>query len=389
MKKIGFLFLCFTLFHSIGFGQDSANGIIYIVDSIPVIEDPKYDDNISQSNISDVTVIVNKDSLTRAGYGQYDKAIFIFTKEYRNRPDSLKRIPSIKQMQWINGAWNLHGNVYSGRFIDYYYTGYRQGEGTLVNGKAEGIRKLYYQNGQVFSDRYFQNGLENGMRTEFYSDGNLKQEGAYTNGKENGIWKGYYPNGQIALLSVYKDGEIVDSVIKYFSNGKIAERVFIKNGKAVFPNATLKKIKALMEKSQKSNKDGDAKSAIAYCSKIIALDSAYVDAYFSRGTMELNDMQFDAAILDFDKALQIEPYMYVAHANRAFARIRKYQFANSRTLSKNDEVTILASKDKVSIPSDEKEKICSDLHEAVFLGDESKMIYEALADYCEPDNAAH
>jgi Tfp pilus assembly protein PilF len=113
------------------------------------------------------------------------------------------------------------------------------------------------------------------------------------------------------------------------------------------------------------------------------LDSTFADAFFSRGTIKLNDFQFDDAIADFDKALQLEPYMDVALANRAFARIRKYQFANSRTLSKNDEVTVMASADKVPIPADEQEKICDDLQKALFLGDKSKMITEALSNYCQ------
>ncbi|HEY0298346.1 MAG TPA: hypothetical protein VGB84_03925 [Arachidicoccus sp.] len=65
------------------------------------------------------------------------------------------------------------------KIIDYYYSGQKQGEGTLVNGKAKGVRKLYDQNGQALAERYFQSGLENGVRTEFYSDGKLKQKGAY------------------------------------------------------------------------------------------------------------------------------------------------------------------------------------------------------------------
>ena len=96
----------------------------------------------------------------------------------------------------------------------------------------------------------------------------------------------------------------------------------------------------------------------------------------------MNAFQFDAAIADLDKALKLEPYMEFALANRAFARIRKYQFAGSRTLSENNGVTVLASKDKVPIPQEEQDKICSDLQKAVFLGNKTKMITEALADYC-------
>jgi len=165
-------------------------------------------------------------------------------------------------------------------------------------------------------------------------------------------------------------------------NGKIKEKIFIKGDK-VIPDPNLVKLNQLMDKSNQSNKEGDTKAAIKYCSKAIELDSTFADAYFARGTIKLNDFKFDDAIADFDKALKLEPYMDVALANRAFARIRKYQFANSRTLSKNDDVTVLASADKVPIATDDQEKICSDLQEAVFLGDKSKMITEALSNYCQ------
>ena len=138
-----------------------------------------------------------------------------------------------------------------------------------------------------------------------------------------------------------------------------------------------------MTKSNESNKEGETKEAIKYCSKVIELDSTYAAAYFSRGTIKMNEFQFDEAIEDFDKALKFEPFMEFALANRAFARIRKYEFGNSRTISKNSEVTVLASKDKVPVPQDEKEKICNDLQKAVFLGDKSKMITQALSDYCQ------
>ena len=143
-----------------------------------------------------------------------------------------------------------------------------------------------------------------------------------------------------------------------------------------------------MTKSSESNKEGDTKAAIKYCSKVIEMDSTYAEAYFSRGTIKLNEFQFDEAITDFNKALKFEPFMEFALANRAFARIRKYQFGSSRTISKNSEVTVLASKDKVPIPEEDLEKICSDLRNAVLLGDKSKMITEALHNYC-PIKSSH
>ena len=97
---------------------------MFVVDSIPVIDDPEEGNEIVQRDVADITVIKNKDTLNRLGYSQFDGATFIFTKEYRNRPDSLKQIPSSKQMERKNGVWLFHKVSYTGRFIDYYYSAY-------------------------------------------------------------------------------------------------------------------------------------------------------------------------------------------------------------------------------------------------------------------------
>ena len=115
----------------------------------------------------------------------------------------------------------------------------------------------------------------------------------------------------------------------------------------------------------------------------IDIDSDCAEAYFSRGTMKLNNLQFDDAINDFDHALAIEPFMAVALANRAFTRIRKYELGGGRKISENSYVTVLATKNDVSIPKEDQEKICADLHKAMFLGDKSKMIVEALSKHCK------
>jgi hypothetical protein len=75
--------------------------------------------------------------------------------------------------------------------------------------------------------------------------------------------------------------------------------------------------------------------------------------------------------------------MKFAYANRAFARIRKYEFSNSRSLLKNSEITVMATKEKIEIPFQEKERICADIKQALFLGDKAAMVYEAQSKYCK------
>ncbi len=382
MNKI-ILFLIGVLFAgTIVFGQSSNEKTLFVIDSIPVIDDPEDGNDLSQADVSDLTVVKNKDTLNGLGYGQFDVVTFIFSKAYRNREDSIKQIPSSKQMEKKSGVWLFHNTPYSGQFIDYYYNGKKQGEGTFLNGRVNGHRTMYYQNGKISIERNYKDGIENGIEIEYYEDGSIKQKGEFVNGKENGIWDMYFPNSQLKQRSNFINGAMDGETTVYYSTGKVLAVEVTKNGKTS-PDKWLEKINQAMDKGNESSKEEDYKNAIKNYSKAIEIDSTYAEAYFARGTAKLNDFQFDAAVTDFDKTIQIEPYMDVAFANRAFARIRKYQFGNSRTISKNSEVTILASKYKVALPESEQEKICNDLQRAVFLGDKSKMITEAISNYCQ------
>ena len=381
MKIFILLFATLFLFHAKLVAQSADEKILFVVDSIPVINDPEEGNGIMENEVAEIIIIKNKDTLNLLGYGQYSGVTFLFTKEYRNRSESIKRIPSSKQMERKNGAFVFRNNLYNGQYIDYFFSGRKLSEGTFMNGKLNGLSKFYFQNGQLAMERRYINGIENGFASEYYEDGSLKQKGEFENGKEEGIWESFYPNCQVKMRSKYKKGYVYDTATKYYSSGKIKEIVFINNAKVNY-SATQIKINDLMASSSKSNKEGNAKGAIKYCTKVIEIDSTYAAAYFSRGTIKLNQLQFDDAIADFDKALMFEPFMEFALANRAFAKIRKHQFKNSRTISKNSEVTILASKDKVFIPEIEQQHICNDLRKAFFLGNKNNMISEALTEYC-------
>jgi tetratricopeptide (TPR) repeat protein len=380
MNKFYFIIIGLLLFSFHAVGQTQEN-VLYIVDSIPVIEDPGEGDEIMETDIADITVVKNKDTLKHFGYEDFDGAIFIFTKEYRKRPEKLKQIPSSKQMERKNGIWHFRGNVYSGKFIDYFYSGAIQGEGTFQNGKVEGLRTMYHKNGKLAMQRTYSNGIENGLETEYYEDGTLKQKGEFVNGKEEGIWEMYFPNGQIKQRSIFKGGILDGESTAFYSTGKVLAVEIAKNGK-ITPDKRLEKINQAMKDGHASNKEGDYKAAIKKYSKAIELDSSYAEAYFARGTVKLNDFRFDEAIMDYDKALKFEPYLERALSNRAFARIRKYQFGSSRKLSESNGVTVMASKDNPGIPENELNIICNDLKLAVFLGDRSKMIMDALKEFC-------
>jgi hypothetical protein len=92
MKKILFITIVISLLSIKTFGQNKSENIVYIVDKITVREDPEKGNEITESDIADMNVIKNKDSLKTLGFEKFDGAIFIYTKEYRKRPEEIKQI---------------------------------------------------------------------------------------------------------------------------------------------------------------------------------------------------------------------------------------------------------------------------------------------------------
>ncbi len=373
-----------TLLPMFCFGQDQNENVLYVVDSIPVIEEPKEGfGTLTEKEIDRVDVLKNKEAIEKAGYKDFDGIIYVFTKEYANRPDSIKAIPTTKLMTKKNGTWYLKNNSqpYSGPFIDYYLNGKKQGEGILFNGRLKGKRQMYYFNGALSDEIEYVNGISHGTERRYYEDGTLMQKGDFKHGKEIGTWEMYHPNGQLKQRTNFVNGKMDGESISYYSTGEI-------KGKNVYKNGVYQKDKVndklfkLYNESQNLYKQLNNKEAIKKLDKALELDPNWADGYFARATMKLNDFQFDEAIKDFNKTLEIEPYFTNAYSNRAFAILRKHQFGNGRTLSKSKDIQIIASKE-TEIPESELTKICADLKKAVSLGDANWMVLEALENHCK------
>ena len=382
IKKI-ILTIAIFIFCNTLFSQNKAENVVYIVDNITVKDDPERGNEINNDDIDEVKVLKNKDSLKKFGFEKFDGAIFIYTKEFKKRPVENGKVPSTKQMQMRTGnVWYYENQIYTGKFIDYYYSGRIQGEGFLKDGKLSGLRKKYFQNGKVSLERNYVSSIPNGLDKEYFEDGSLKQKGEFVNGKEDGVWEMYFPNGKLKQQTNFQNGKMIDESKTYYSNGKIARTEKIINDK-ILPDLDFAELDKQMNKANEAYKNNNENSAIKILTKVIENNPNYKDVYFSRGTMLLNQMKFDEAISDFDKSIEIEPYYDFAIANRAFARIRKYELGGNRKLVANSEITVLAGKKEVEIPEDEKSKICSDLKMAIFLGDKNEMNYEALDKYCK------
>lgn len=77
------------------FGQTSQENVLYVTDSVAIVNDPDEDDGeLMDNDIETVTVVTTKSEIEKHGYKDLDKIIFIITKEYASRSDDLKRMQS-------------------------------------------------------------------------------------------------------------------------------------------------------------------------------------------------------------------------------------------------------------------------------------------------------
>ncbi|MEJ5960884.1 tetratricopeptide repeat protein [Pedobacter immunditicola] len=353
--------LLISIYSNFTFGQTDQERILYVIDSIPVIETMGEDDELSNDEIDQLEVVTDLSRIKALGYGgKLDKIIYITTKASLLRSAEEKRIPSTKSMTKKDGMWyfNQADTPYTGKFIDYFMNGKKQGEGILVNGKVDGVRTVYYPNGQKRYYYTYKKGITNGDSEEYYMNGQLRQKGSFVEQKESGLWQVYYSTGKLKRESTF-----------------VNHKQDLPKEEAKFFN--------LLQKGQSLMKEGTFENAIKRFDEAVKLNSAYADLYFYRGTAKLNKFEFDNALLDFDKAIELEPLYMEAISNRAFTRLRKFQFKDGRTLSKNSQVTIMAVKGKVPIPKEDLDKICADLHRSYALGDHQAMVIDAIDNYCK------
>lgn len=364
--------------------SQTTNRTLFIIDSIPLINDPEEWNPISQEDIADLYVLKNKDSLKLLGWEQFDGVIYVFTKAYRNRPDSIKKIPSLKQMVMKEDVWHLHDIPYSGKYIDYYNNGQIQNEGNLLNGKLEGELIIYFRNGNKKSVADYKNGVLLRL-TEYYKNGALWQTREYANGKQKGRGKTYFINGQIEYELRSKKETRYDTSVTYYSTGKIKKMKVIQPGQSG-PDKEEQDLGYYNTYFYQSINEGDIKKANKMFYQIWLRDSGSTETYFREGLLMQMEYRFDEAIASYDQALEIEPLMREALAHRALARIKKYKYPNAKTMSKDRRQSPLVIDDIILIPHEEQMKICNDLRLAEYVDHSEfyimKIVPGVILNYC-------
>ena len=99
------------------------------------------------------------------------------------------------------------------------------------NGKREGLKKIYWENGNVYTIANYINGKIEGIDKTYYKDGSIAYSIPYKNGLKNGEEKKYKNNGTIYSIKNYKNDALHGVSIDFDSDGEISKNGTYENGK--------------------------------------------------------------------------------------------------------------------------------------------------------------
>ena len=362
IKPYLLLFFCFAVVCSNAQAQRNKTknkvleNVLYVVDYVPMVpHDERYMFSrvfyIDNKDIYSKEKIFDKKKIEYVGYEGVDTLVVITTNEYHKRPDDIKRIPTFL----YNLTFREDGKIYlkdsktpyTGKFINYYFSGRMLAKGTILNGFLDDSLTMYYEDGVTKKlSAFMKKGKLDGAASEYFPNGNIRITGKHSDSLKTGVWTDWY------------------------STGKIKGRMFYEKGEKVVPKEDIQWTR-LLDKAQTYLKDGDAGQAMQCYENAITMRPDISDIYYSKALLEVRLKHFEAAIKDLDIAILLEPLYTDAVNERIFARIKKYAVLNSSKKKKHD------SEDEdydTEMPKEEKNKLCDDLSTIAMLQQQDHSI---------------
>ena len=107
-------------------------------------------------------------------------------------------------------------------------------EGKVVNKQFEGDWKYYHEDlPTVMTLEHYVNGKLDGVRKVYYKSGEITEETAYKDGIKDGAYKSYTESGIVLEESIYKNGEYEGLAIFRNVENQITAQGIFKNGKKI------------------------------------------------------------------------------------------------------------------------------------------------------------
>lgn len=123
-------------------------------------------------------------------------------------------------------AAQYHNDTLDGMRILFYENGDTSIVEHYRHGNFHGAYRMYYENGQLQQAGRYEDNLMQGSWVQYYESGQLKEDVLFVNGDENGPFTEYHENGQLATKGSYKDGDNEDGeLLIYDEKGELIRRM--------------------------------------------------------------------------------------------------------------------------------------------------------------------
>jgi antitoxin component YwqK of YwqJK toxin-antitoxin module len=114
--------------------------------------------------------------------------------------------------------------------MSYFEAGNPKDSFLTVNGKREGVAKMWYDNGSLKKQLQYKNGLRDSLCIWYYENGQVDTKCYFKNDNENGYCIAYYENSKVKNEGNFKDGKEDGLIINYFESGQIDSKINWTNG---------------------------------------------------------------------------------------------------------------------------------------------------------------
>lgn len=127
----------------------------------------------------------------------------------------------------VDGIYYADDLPYTGTYKSYDDNFQLKMEMKLLEGKKEGITKLYFEDGSLQEIRSYKNNLMDGLWITYNEKGVKIAEANYVKGKKNGTWKVWDEQGILRVEMSYKHGAKFGTWTRWNQKGEIlGEKVY-------------------------------------------------------------------------------------------------------------------------------------------------------------------
>ncbi|CDF78536.1 MORN repeat variant family protein [Formosa agariphila KMM 3901] len=150
-----------------------------------------------------------------------NKAVLSAVKEF-NADNDIAKVQFLTSSGKVISKGKMNGKLYIGDWVYYH----KNSDKIMItefyneNGKLEGERLVYYDNGKLAERAFYKNGLLNGTSTWYSEEEIVLKEFNYVNDKLQGMSKYYDLEGKLLAEGAFKNDK-KDGIWNFYKNGEL------------------------------------------------------------------------------------------------------------------------------------------------------------------------